>query len=147
MTTVHNFPAFQAAVSAFTKYHGSGMSLAVLQTKLTLDALTGMVMYSPVDLGYLRANFQITVGSPARSPVTKKPKRPKGRRKGEKGPRQFPDPIPVAPAIPPFTPSYVSNPVKYAVHVNDGTDRVAGVQMLERTVVDLTRDLQAAVPV
>ena len=138
MTVVHNLEAFQGAVDAFTQKHAvSATSLLVIQAKLLMDGLAKMSQYSPVLTGYLRYNFQLTIGHPAEG------------KKGNEG-QEYPgaqagqiDPVEARAlaSLRPFSIGWITNNADYAEIVNNGTEKREAALMLERTVSDLTEEL------
>lgn len=137
---VHNAEAFNAAVAAFAAHHVSGASIREIQQKIALDALAKLTLYSPVDTGYLRFNWQLTVGQPAAGT--------KGEEGGEypdaKAGLLDPEEERAVSELPPFAVVFVTNNAEYAEFVNNGTDRMRAHLMLERTVSDLTEELLSA---
>jgi hypothetical protein len=139
MTITHNLADFHAAVDVFVAKHGTGISLMQIQAKVAFDALAGLTLYSPVDTGYLRYNYQLTIGQPADG------------MKGEVG-VEYEDQkagnidnaeLVALGKLTPFQMVWITNNAEYAEAVNNGTDRAAAHLMLERTISDLTEKLIA----
>lgn len=140
MTVTHNLADFHAAVDGFIAKHGPQVSIPRIQAKLGMDALHSATFYSPVLSGYLRYNWQLTVGQPAEGT--------KGR-KGSEYPGSQAGQVDMAEAralavIPPFSIVWLTNNAEYAEVVNNGGPNREAALMLERTVSDLTESLLTA---
>ena len=141
-TAFSNLPEFNARVDAWAARHATGLSLGVIQRKLVLDAMTGVVNYTPVDTGYCRFNWQVSATSPEESVRGVE---------GEELPAYQPEEVPSMNHIdevssetahlPRFGIVWVVNNVNYASHLNDGTARIEAHQMVERTLTDLLAEL------
>lgn len=90
--------------------------LVLLQRRIVLDAWARVIQKTPVDLGYLRAGWQVTIGAP-----------------GNRLPGPEPGPGSAAPPAPtlanaiaalaqlrPFQTVFISNPVPYASIIETG---------------------------
>lgn len=92
-------------------------SLLALQKKIVLEALRRVVQRTPVDLGFLRAGWQVTIGIPATATRGQAPK---------SGDARIPQPPLVGNAIStlarlqPFQTVFISNPVPYASVIESG---------------------------
>lgn len=134
--SVTNVEAFNAAVGAFAAKHITGESMQVFQQKIALDALGKLSSFTPIDTGYLNLNWQLTIGTPAVGT--------KGKPKTKYSQSSTPDPAEVlkVAAIPPFSLTWITNNAEYAEYVNNGTAKMAAKQMVERTIIDLTTELE-----
>jgi hypothetical protein len=127
---VANYEEFNAKVGAFVAANPG--RIADIQRKLMFDAFAKLVEYTPVDTGYLRNNWQATVGRPADGTV--------GTPVADDQTVPRPDASRVANAvavIPPYQKTWLTNNVDYVERINDGWASYEGAQMLERTVNDL----------
>ena len=123
-----NVAQFNADILAWSKFHLTGGSMEIVVRKLLFDGLLGVTHYTPVDTGYLRYNWTVSVGKPTRekfgnegSRYTSPQNLQRESRKAEIG----------------FNIYYIQNNVKYAEPVNDGTPRMEAHLMVERAMGDL----------
>ncbi len=103
-----------------------------LRNVLALEALEGVVYLTIVDTGRARGNWQVTVGSPAEgfdAEVFDKV----GTETLQQGQAV------IETAQDPFEVIWLHNGVPYIVYINDGTETIAAVHMVERTVERISR--------
>ena len=99
---------------------------------VSLDALRGVVLLTPVDIGRLRGNWQTTVSVPAEGAIEALDK--------SGGPTISKGAAVIGSAKSrPFEPIWLHNGVDYGEFVNDGTPKVPAVHMVEQTVNRLER--------
>ena len=99
---------------------------------VSLDALRGVVLLTPVKSGRLRGNWQTTVGVPAEGNIEVTDK--------SGGPTIAKGAAVIGSAKKrPFEAIWLHNGVEYSEFVNDGTPLVPAVHMVEQTVNRLRR--------
>lgn len=91
---------------------------------LALKILVGSAAKTPVDTGVLRGGWQLAINSPGNE-----------ERSPDKGGTGVVSSGEAAiAALTPGQSVWITNPVEYAPYVNDGTDKIEGKFMLERTI-------------
>lgn len=126
-----NIREFEMGLNAFAKKNVPE-AVRDFRDAIALDALRGVVMLSPVKTGRLRGNWQTTVGAPAEGDIEATdrsggPTIAKGAGVIASAKRR------------PFEPIWLHNGLDYAEFVNDGTENVPAVHMVEQTVSRLER--------
>mgnify|MGYP003108427032 FL=1 len=129
MPITSNLNAFNAKINAWLLASQSGDDITTIQRKLTMDAMAQLTKYTPRDTGYLAFNWFPSVNAPMPDVL-----------RGVKG-KQNPLPEVVSPQLTPYGIVYVQNNVEYAEYVNNGTPRMEGRFMVERTLQDLSAGL------
>jgi len=137
-----NLAEFNATVAAFTARHATGISIGVIMRKLMLDGLVGLVNYTPVDTGYLRFNWQASIGLPITYSIGEEGAI-YSNFKGHANRGTVAMRVPSKGAIPPFPIAFLVNNVEYAEPVNDGTPHQKANMMVERTEQDLVAGMLA----
>ena len=146
MSILNNSPAFNASVNAWAVKHATGLSMGIIVRKLALDALVGLTYYTPVDTGYCRFNWQVSITNPKKGKKGKKGAEYE-HMKGHIDQGAVAEEIPPKGTIPKFGVVYVQNNVEYAQHLNDGTSKTEAHKMIERTHADLPQELATTVEV
>lgn len=125
-----NLREFDIGVRRFTE---KTVPEAVRDTRdaAALEGLKSLVMLTPVDTGRARGNWQVTVGSPAVGEIDREDK--DGSATIAAGAAV------VAGASDPYVPIWAHDGVSYITHINDGTEKVPAIHMLEQTVARLRR--------
>ena len=140
--TFTNLAQFNKTVNAWSAMHASGKSMNVILRKLTLDALVGVSNYTPVDTGYCRFNWLVSVNRPT-SEVKggKRDSKVTYGDAGHVGRGSVAGKVPKSGQLGKFPQVYVQNNVEYSEPLNNGTPLTKGNQMVERTLHDLIADL------
>lgn len=105
--------------------------VTAMQRKIVLTALRKIVLKTPVDTGYARMNWQVTINKPADSVV--------GEQSGEKvrSSRVYEKANAVLANLPPFQTVYISNNVDYIEFLEEGSSKQAPAGMVAITVEEL----------
>jgi|14BtaG_2_1085337.scaffolds.fasta_scaffold08932_6 hypothetical protein len=127
-----NVAEFNTKILAWGKMHKSGITMNTIVRKLLLDGLVSVTNYTPVDTGYLRYNWTVTIG------------RPTSEKFGTEGlktltysePQNLQAEASKAPKAG-FNVHYIQNNANYAEPVNNGTPRMEARQMVELAMGDL----------
>lgn len=127
-----NVREFTIGVRDYAK-KGVPQAVGDVRDAIALEGLKGLVMLSPVDTGRLRGNWQTTVGEPAEGETGVLD--PTGGATIEAGT------VMISAAADPFVPVWLHNGLYYAAFVNNGTEKMPAVHMLEQTVARLRRIL------
>lgn len=90
--------------------------LVAIQKKIVLEALRRIVLKTPVDKGFLRAGWQVTIGIPA----TRSAKPPKAADARIPRPPLLANAISTLGRLQPFQTVFISNPVPYAFVLENG---------------------------
>ena len=125
-----NFREFDLALKTFGR-KTVPEAVGDFRDAVALEALRGVVLLTPVRTGRLRGNWQTTVSAPAEGDVEAVDK--------NGGPTISEGAATIASAADPFEPIWLHNGVPYAEFVNDGTEKMAAVHMVEQTVQRLKR--------
>lgn len=126
-----NIREFQIGVKAFAK-ENVPEAVRDFRDAVALEGLNGLVMLTPVDTGRARGNWQTTVGAPAEGYAENKFD-PSGAATIADGAGV------IATAADPFASVWLHSGVPYIRFLNDGTDKIPAVHMLEQTVQRLVR--------
>ncbi len=118
---------FNADIGVWTEKHASHIPIEKIQRKIALDVLRHAVMYSPVDTGYLRFNWQVGINNLPTEPRGERPTKSKalGRPSTSIG------------KLPKYAIVYISNPVEYAEYVEEGSPTIKANKMLARALQDV----------
>jgi len=127
MADISNLRQFQLEVDAKTK-HMTRTELVLTQKKLVFEALTRIVNRTPVDTGYARGNWQVTIGS---LPAGEKDISDK-----EGGPTIASGQAALG-QLPPFQVVYIGNNVIYIWPLEEGSSDQAPEGMVAITVEEL----------
>ena len=128
---ISNLREFQLGLEEFPK-KTVPKAVGDFRAALSLEALRGVVLLSPVDTGRLRGNWQTTVSAPAEGSIEAVDK--------NGGSTISAGAAVIASAAPrPYEAIWLHNGVDYAGFVNDGTPLVPAVHMVEQTVSRLAR--------
>ena len=138
-----NLPEFNAIVHQFAARHASGVSMDVIVRKLMLDGLTGLVNYTPVDTGYLRFNWQVSITFPRVFALGEKGQHYSEFKAGHVNRGQLAGKIPAKGTLPPFPVAYLVNNAEYAEIINNGSANRHANMMVERTEQDLVAAMLA----
>jgi hypothetical protein len=118
---------FNADIAIWTNKHASHIPIQTIQRKIALDVLRGAVMYTPVDTGYLRFNWQVGINTLPTEALGKRPKEKKALGK----------PSMSVSKAPKYSIIYISNPVEYADYVEEGSPTIKAHKMLARALQDV----------
>lgn len=134
-----NLHEFELGLKQFAKKNVPD-AVGDFRDAVALEALKGVVVLTPKDTGRAAGNWQTTVGQPAEGDVDRTDK----GGSGEPG-------VPVVDTFGvgaseiatargrPFEPIWLHNGLDYAEHINNGTERVPAVHMVEQTVQRIKR--------
>lgn len=124
---VENLQAFNNSVVKFAKTLVPAQQILFIK-KISLQALRGVVLKTPVDTGRLRGNWLVSIDSVPSAPV-EKTDRP-GNSTISTGAQELAK-------VTPFSTVFITNNVEYAEFVEEGTPKKAPVKMLARTIEEL----------
>lgn len=126
-----NLRSFEMALDAFVDEDIPG-GVHELRNAVALEVLTGVVMLTPVDIGRLRGNWQVTTGGPV-SDFDWEAVDALGTRTIAEASQALEAMVDAYGLI------WVGNGLPYAGYVNDGTALVPAVHMVEQTVERVDR--------
>jgi hypothetical protein len=136
-----NINEFTATVNAWAAKHQSGQSMDVIMRKLTLDGLLGVTNYTPVDTGYARFNWQVSMGAPVEKTVGTPESEYPELQSERVGRGAVVHKVPGRGTVPKWGVIYIANNVEYIEYLNNGTPRMPAQLMIERTEADLLAEL------
>ncbi|MCR4375332.1 MAG: hypothetical protein NUW22_10825 [Acidobacteria bacterium] len=132
-----NFREFDLGVKTFTK--NVPEAVRDFRDAIALEGLKGVVLLTPVDTGRARGNWQTSIGAPAEGEIAATDMSGRGE-DGVPVVNTFGDGAStVAGAADPFGSIWLHNGLSYIGYLNDGTDKIPAVHMLEQTVERLVR--------
>jgi hypothetical protein len=109
---------------------------------IALEGLKGVVLLTPVDTGRARGNWQTTIGAPASGEIDATDIRGRGAPGAAVIDTNGVGRETIASAADPFAAIWLHNGLSYIGYLNDGTERIPAVHMLEQTVERLLRQFR-----
>tara|TARA_R110002012_G_scaffold279568_1_gene467955 strand:- start:28 stop:480 length:453 start_codon:yes stop_codon:yes gene_type:complete len=134
---VSNVAEFNSKILAWGKMHESGISMSMIVRKLILDGLVSVTNYTPVDTGYLRYNWTVTIGRP--KPEGQAIGNPKSSYPSKKNVPTEGDFSREAGKLSKagFNIHYIQNNASYSEAVNNGSPTIEAKQMIQLAMGDL----------
>ena len=133
-----NIREFQIGVKTFGQKNVPGL-VREFRDAIALAGLDGFVLLTIVDTGRARGNWQTTIGTPAEGEIEVTDYSGRGQEGYTVIDTDSVGKAVVATATDPYAPIWYHNGVPYIGFINDGTDKIPAVHMLERTVERLVR--------
>ncbi len=124
---ISNLQQFNMEIDNFTKKMLPA-EVVIFHKKIVLEALRRVVAKTPVDTGRARANWQVTIGSPATSQLDITDK--DGGATIAKG-------LAAIQGLPPYQIVWISNNMDYIEDLEHGSSKQAPEGMVEVTVAEL----------
>lgn len=121
-----NIAEFNATIDKFTASVPEKVS--ILHRKVVMQALTGVVLKTPVDTGRARGNWQVSIGQPINEVFEGTDKI--GNATIERG-------FSIASNIAPYEIVYISNNIYYIIYLENGSSDQAPAGMVALTIEEL----------
>tara|TARA_R110002020_G_scaffold41325_6_gene122003 strand:+ start:5977 stop:6429 length:453 start_codon:yes stop_codon:yes gene_type:complete len=137
MTTDLAIKKFNADIAIWTNKHASHIPIEKIQRKIALDVLRHAVMYTPVNTGYLRFNWQVGMNQLKEDAIGTRPKTRRVDNKDVVVGGKLPRPSTIIGKPPKYSIIYISNPVEYAEYVEEGSPTIKAHKMLARALQDV----------